>query len=250
MKKIAILALLISALSTPAFCEGINIAPRCRVLVSGTPNPAWEGKNIVDDDIGPSKGWIGRVDPKDPPWVRFVLPYPAEVTRLRILPASYTEVERRRFSRPKKVSVLLKGDTNKALEFTLEDKEDTFQNLPIGMGGVFEISMIIDEVYPEARIPDMVGFHEVLIEVPESVIDMAPGASGKPVYVEKVQNPVMETRELLEKEKGPEKEVPGKDIKETKKEVAPKGTLSPEERQILDSLKQLLQQLEQKFLED
>jgi len=250
VKRTTILVLLILAISAPAFCEGINIAPRCRVLVSGTPNPAWEGKNIVDDDIGPSRGWIARVDPKEPPWVRFVLPYPVEVTRLRIMPASYTEVERRRFSRPKKVSVLLKGDVNKALEFTLEDKEDGFQNLPIGVDGVYEISIIIDEVYPNARIPEMVGFQEVLIEVPQQTTVTSPGESGKPVYAEKVRNPVEEARELLEKDKTLKKEVSGKASNETKDEDPRKGTLSPEERQILDSLKQLIQRLEQKFMED
>ena len=251
MKKISILVLLIIMMSAPAFCDGDNIAPRCRVLVSGTPNPAWEGKNLVDDDIGPSKGWIGRVDPKNPPWVRFIIPYPATVTKLRVMPASFTEVERRRFSRPKKVGVLIKGDKNEALEFTLEDKEDAFQDLPIGMDGVYEISIVINEVYTGVRIPDMAGFQEIQIDVPQRTLETAAGASGTAAYTDSEPSPAEETRALLDKIADVESDKKAAEEKTEEKEgPRAQGSLSPEEREILGLLRDLLQRLEQKFIED
>ncbi|MFA6450541.1 MAG: hypothetical protein WCX65_13800 [bacterium] len=245
MKKIIICVFLITlAAAGPALCDDVNIAPRCRVLASEPANAAWESKNIVDQDIGPTKGWLGIFDAVNPPWARFVIPYPVKITKILIMPASYTELERRRYSRPKTVSVVLKGDKPSVKEFTLLDKEDGFQELAINEDNVYELSIVINDVYPSVKYPNQTGFQEVEIMIPPEVQILTPEGGLK--NAEGALNPAEEARKILNKTQEAASETPdGK-----KAEPAQKGELSQDEQEILDLLRELLQRLEQKFREE
>jgi hypothetical protein len=229
-----------------AYGEEVNIAPKCRILVSDVANPAWDSRNVADNDIGPTKGWLGAYGVQNPPWVRFIFPYPTAVTSIRVLPASYTELEWGRFSRPKKISVLLKGDTTDARQFDLADKEDVFKELPINMKNVYEVSIVINEIYPGRKYPEQTGFQEVQIMVPEASDEAASGAA--PGGYETRPNPAAEAREALDKTAAAV--APGAKEEDKTAEKKPKGTISPDEQEILDLIKELLTKLEQKFMED
>jgi hypothetical protein len=246
MKKAIIMIILIAiAAAAPALCDDVNIAPRCRVLVSAPANPAWDGKNLADNDIGPTKGWLGTFDPQNTPWARFILPYPATVTKIRVIPASYTELMRHRFSRPKKISVLLKGDKPEVREFNLPDSEDIFQDLAIGSNDIYEVSIVINEVYPGVKFPNQTGFQEVQIMTAPVTEIVAPGGGSKSAASD--SNPVEETKQLLAKI---QETATGTQTVNTPTEPKKKGELSADEQEILDLLRQLLQRLEQKFREE
>jgi len=250
MKKIIMMAFLIAiAAAAPALCDDINIAPRCRILVSEPANPAWDGKNLADNDIGPTKGWLGFFDTQNPPWTRFILPYPASVTKIMVMPASYTELQKRRYSRPKKISVLLKGDKPEVREFTLRDDEDVFQELPIGAKNVYEISIVINEVYPGVKFPNQTGFQEVQIMVSPETEMVSPVGSAPGTGI--ASNPVEETKIILAKAEDAAAATQTANVPTgTSAEPKKKGELSPDEQEILDLLRQLLQRLEQKFREE
>lgn len=223
--------------------ENINLAPRCSISVSDTASLAWEAKNIADGDIGPTKGWLGRWDGKNKPWVRLVFPMRAKITKVRIMPASYLEAGQRRYARPKKVTLLLKGDSSRTVEFDLDDREDVFQDLEVGGAAADEVSIVIDDVYAGAKNADMVGFQEVQVVVSsESLEASLPSvrAAGGTAF-----DPVAEVKKIDEKTGGEEKEDSGK-----KEEGDSKGSLSPDEKEILDLLRDLISRLEQKFMED
>jgi hypothetical protein len=237
------LFLLIAAAARPALAEDVNIASRSSISVSDTANFAWEAKNIADADIGPTKGWLGRWDGKNKPWVRIVFPMRAAITRVRVMPASYLESGSRRYARPKKVTLLLKGDSSKTLEFDLKDREDVFQDLDAGGTPADEVSIVIDEVYADAKNSDMVGFQEVQVIVSSDSLEATLPSERAPG--DTMFDPIAEVKKIDEKAAGGDKETSG-----VNKDGAPKGSLSPEEKAILNDLRDLIKKLEQKFMQD
>lgn len=242
MKRMPILVLLVLlAAAAPAVCENFNIAPNCRIIVSDVVNPAWDGQKIADRDLGPTKGWLGKYDAANPPWAKLILPYPAKIDSIRVIPAMYKELGKKRYSRPKKVSVLLKGDKPEVRDFELKDDETQYQELKIGLDNVYELSIIIKEVYPGKNVPDQTGFQEVQVMAEPAGEVISQG--GRPV--EETPSPVEETKRLLEKvnEKvGAQAAAPSGG--------AGNGGLTPDEQEILDLLRQLMEKLEKKFRED
>ncbi len=245
MKKIILMVIAALALPVIAHCADVNIAPKCRIQASDIANPAWDPRNVADNDIGPTRGWLGTFDLQKPPWVRFVFPYPSTVTKIKLLPASYTEIEWKRYSRPKKITVLVKGDKTEAKQVDLADKEDVFAEIPVDMVNVYEISIVIDEIYQGKKYPEQTGFQEVQILVPDSAEALVSGeAQGG---YETLPDPVTETKEALKKAA----EAVTDDSAEKKSDIKkPQGTISPDEKEILDLMRKLLDKLEQKFLED
>ncbi len=233
---------------SPAAAEEVNLAPKCRVIVSSTANPAWDARNLVDDDIGPTKGWLGEWKADAQPWAKFVLPSPAKIMAIRVLPASFTEVGYRRFARPKKVTLVLKGDKDRTFEADLKDDENRFQEIKLDNKKYYEISIIITETYSNATYPGQTGFQEVQIITDFEEEDTA--APPEENYLPKdSSNPVQEARRILDAKEDASRDSNDED-KPGAKPSPKKGKLTSDEKEILDLIRELLERLEKKFNED
>lgn len=221
--------LLASALQACAARADENIAPRCEITAQyPLPNALWTPVQVADGETGPIKGWLAYWRSSAKPWIRFKLPARATITGMEVMPATFPETGASRFSRPHLVTLeFFTGKNSEKLAFELSDDEQRFQTIEFEPREADEIMITIESVYAGgARISDVTGFQEVRIFTPGPA---APG-DGKSAPP---RNPDADSLNYDGAGQG-----------------AATGTLSSEEKEILDLLRALIEKLERRFLQD
>ncbi|MFH1538893.1 MAG: hypothetical protein ABIH66_08025 [bacterium] len=238
-------------------CLAGNIVAESIITASSLPNPAWAPENVSDGDTGPTKGWLGEWDKKNPDlWIQFTFNNTNKVSAMRVMQAGLPEAGRSRFSRPRKIRVLFfndGGSTEKTLE--LKDREHIFQDLEIEPVDAKVIRIEVLDVYPGSRIEEMAGFQEIEIEA-EGTDSGLPGRAPGGSEVNKMSDREIAdaVREALSKKSANEVDESDK-VKEKsagedaagKEEAAEKPGITGEEREILELLGELMNRLEKHF---
>jgi len=242
--------------------EAENLAPKSGISSSSLPNPVWSAVKVVDGSIGPADGWLGEWEPgkAEQPWISFTLPTRTMVTGIDLIQASLEQAGKNRFSRPKKIFIDFgDGEKTQRLAFELRDLESEFQKLKFAPLPADTVTITIDDVYPDAKIGNMTGFQEVKIYgngigggsdssgvTPYSPPARAPQGAPESILPGKGSKPSVIT------EPGSDSQAPiymGSDGSDTGGGVS-KGRLTPDEQEIIDMLKLIIEKLEKKFLED
>lgn len=215
--------------ASPRAAADVNIANRCQITAQHPlPNALWTPSMVADDEIGPIKGWLAYWGSDAKPWIRFKLPRRMTITGMEVMPATFPETGGSRFTRPQLVTIdFFDGKQSEKIAFELADDEQSFQTLEFEPRAADAIMITIESVYmARARIDDLTGFQEVRIFSPAE-----PGMDPTPATQKNTDSRNSEPDSLEYDESG-------------------QGTLSDDEREILDLLRALLDRLEEEFLKD
>lgn len=276
MKKSSITFLLFAIISFSLFTTPANavapaapenIAPKCVITSSPLANPVWTAAKAADNSDGPADGWLGewKLSTGNLPWISFSLPSRSMVSGVDVMQASLSQASKNRFSRPKKITAeFTDGVNTQQLVFNLKDAEDDFQKLKFAPIPADTIVITINEVYPGERVPDSAGFQEIRVygynapgqrdqgDYTGTAGSYPSGSSSQPRSI--VPDGAAPSKSANYRPSTISEPVPGEGWKTeqeiSESETPPAGTLSEDEKEILSLLRELINKLEKKFLED